>query len=115
VRGTFLMTRSVALRMVRQGDGGVIINISSLAGKLGSPEAAAYSASKAAVQSLTVSTARELAGHGIRVNALCPGIVATSRLNGASDGEWERTLASTVPLGVAGDPQDIAWAVAFLV
>lgn len=114
VRGTFLMTRRFTQRMVEQGDGGAIVNISSLAGKLGSPRAAAYAASKAAVQSLTVSAARELAADGIRVNALCPGIVATSRLGGADDAGWQRTIAAMVPLGTAGDPQDIAWAAAYL-
>ncbi|GAA4803736.1 SDR family NAD(P)-dependent oxidoreductase [Tomitella cavernea] len=114
VRGTFLMSRRCAQRMVEQGDGGAIINISSIAGKLGSPQAAAYAASKAAVQSLTVSAARELAADRVRVNALCPGIVATGRLNGASDADWQRSIAAMVPLGTAGQPQDIAWAAAYL-
>jgi len=114
VRGTYLMTAAAARRIVAQGGGGAIVNISSIAGKLGTPGAAAYAASKAAVQSLTVSAARELADHDIRVNAVCPGIVTTDRLADTSSAQWDRTVAARVPLGRAGDPEDIGRLVAYL-
>src|SRR5699024_12840055 len=79
VRGTYLMTTAATRRIDAQGGGGAIVNISSIAGKLGTPGAPAYAASKAAVQSLTISAARELADHDIRVNAGCPGLVTTGR------------------------------------
>ena len=114
VRGTFLMSKYFARHLVEQGRGGSIINISSLAGKLGAANASAYSASKAAVQSLTSSMAKELGGDQIRVNALCPGIIATSRLDDLPASEWAKIIAEYVPLGRAGTAQEVAWAVAFL-
>ncbi len=114
VRGTFLMSRALARQMVAQGRGGSIVNISSIGGKISGANAAAYSASKAAVQSLTSSMAKELGGDQIRVNALCPGIVATSRLDDLSEDEWARLIAERVPLGRAGTAQEVAWAAVFL-
>ncbi|QCB51410.1 SDR family oxidoreductase [Rhodococcus sp. PAMC28707] len=114
VRGTFLMSRAFARQFVAQGRGGTIVNISSIAGKISGANAAAYSASKAAVQSLTSSMAKELGGDQIRVNALCPGIVSTSRLDDLTAHQWDVLIAERVPLGRAGTPQEIAFAVAFL-
>lgn len=114
VRGTFLMSRTFARQFVTQGRGGTIVNISSIAGKISGANAAAYSASKAAVQSLTSSMAKELGSDQIRVNALCPGIVSTSRLDDLTADQWGVLIAERVPLGRAGTPQEIAYAVAFL-
>ncbi|ORI13284.1 SDR family NAD(P)-dependent oxidoreductase [Rhodococcus sp. 1168] len=114
VRGTFLMSRAFARQFVAQGRGGTIVNISSIAGKISGANAAAYSASKAAVQSLTSSMAKELGSEQIRVNALCPGIVSTSRLDDLTADQWGVLIAERVPLGRAGTPQEIAFAVAFL-
>lgn len=114
LRGTFLMSRAFARQMVAQGRGGSIINISSIAGKIGGANAAAYGSSKAAVQSLTSSMAKELGGDQIRVNALCPGIVSTSRLDDLSQSQWAGIIAERVPLGRAGDPEEIAYAATFL-
>ncbi|MDJ0361065.1 SDR family oxidoreductase [Rhodococcus sp. H29-C3] len=114
VRGTFLMSRAFARQFVAQGRGGTIVNISSIAGKISGANAAAYSASKAAVQSLTSSMAKELGSDQIRVNALCPGIVSTSRLDDLTADQWDVLIAERVPLGRAGTPQEIAFAVAFL-
>ena len=114
LRGPFLMTRAFGRRLVEQGDGGVFVNISSIGGKLSGAGSAAYSASKAALQSLTSSTAKELGQHGIRVNALCPGVVGTSRLDDVDPASWAEYVRAQVPLRQVGEPADIAAAAVFL-
>ncbi|PWJ27056.1 3-oxoacyl-[acyl-carrier protein] reductase/meso-butanediol dehydrogenase/(S,S)-butanediol dehydrogenase/diacetyl reductase [Branchiibius hedensis] len=114
LRGTFLVSREAARRMLARRSPGAIVNISSVAGKTGPPRMAAYGASKAAVQSLTVSMARELASDGIRVNAVCPGVIATSRIDDVDEAGWARYVAATVPLGRVGSGDDIAEVVALL-
>ncbi|CAM3345359.1 glucose 1-dehydrogenase [Nocardioides dubius] len=114
LRGTFLMTRSFARRTVARDGSGSIVNISSIGGKLGGPGTAAYSASKAGVQSLTSSTAKELGRRGIRVNALCPGVTATSRLDDWSQDAWDAYVDANLPLGRAGEPVEVAHAAVFL-
>ncbi|MFS3129306.1 SDR family NAD(P)-dependent oxidoreductase [Nocardioides sp. Bht2] len=114
LRGTFLMTRSFARRTVARDGEGSIVNISSIGGKLGGPGTAAYSASKAGVQSLTSSTAKELGRRGIRVNALCPGVTATSRLDDWSQDAWDAYVDTNLPLGRAGEPVEVAHAAVFL-
>ncbi len=78
-RGTFLVAKAVLPGMIAAGSG-AIINISSAAGKDGVATAAHYSASKFAVIGFTQSLAREVAGAGIRVNAVCPGVVPTQMI-----------------------------------
>jgi NAD(P)-dependent dehydrogenase (short-subunit alcohol dehydrogenase family) len=115
LHGTFLMSRAFARRMIAQGSGGSIVNISSIAGKLFAPNTAAYSASKAGIQALTGAMAREVAPHGIRVNALCVGIVDTSRLDDIPRGPaFDETIRRNVPLGRPGTGEDIANMVIFL-
>lgn len=114
LRGTFLVSRAFARRLVAQGEGGSIVNISSIAGKAMGADTAAYAASKAAVQSLTSSMAKELGGNGIRVNAICPGITDTGRLDDLPPRTWDAIIAERVPLARAGTAQEVAWAVAFL-
>lgn len=114
VRGPFLTTRAFARRMALQGEGGVVLNISSIGGKLCGARSAAYSASKAALQSLTSSTAKELGAHRIRVNALCPGVVGTSRLDDVDRDSWDRYVHDQVPLRRIGVPLDVARAAVFL-
>lgn len=114
LRGTFLMTRASARRLVEQGEGGSIINISSIGGKLSGAGTAAYSASKAGVQSLTSSAAKELGPHGIRVNAICPGVTETGRLADQSPEAWQRYVAANLPLGRVGTPAEVADTVVFL-
>ena len=121
LRGTFLMSRAVVRWMVGPGAavsarpaGRSLIAVSSVAGKTAPPRAAAYGASKAAVQSLTVSLARELGAEGIRANAVCPGVTATGRIDDVDPDGWRRYLEATVPLRRAGDPREVAWAVAYL-
>lgn len=114
LRGTFLMTRAFGRQLVEQGEGGSIVNISSIGGKLSGEGTAAYSASKAAVQSLTSSAAKELGRHGIRVNAICPGVTETGRLDDQSPEAWQAYVDANLPLGRIGTPQDIAHAAVFL-
>lgn len=81
VKGTFLCCRAIARHMIDKNQGGKIINISSLAGKRGIARYAAYCSSKFAVIGLTESLAKELAPHRINVNAICPGLVDTERVD----------------------------------
>ena len=81
VKGVFLCCRQVARHMVARGGGGTIINISSTAGRQGVARYAAYCASKFAVRGFTQALARELGPHGITAYAICPGLIASERLN----------------------------------
>jgi NAD(P)-dependent dehydrogenase (short-subunit alcohol dehydrogenase family) len=115
LHGTFHMSRAFARRMVEQGRGGSIVNISSIAGKLMAPRMAAYAASKAGVQSLTCSMAVELGAAGVRVNAICPGIVDTFRMDDLGRGElWDELVGGQVPLGRPGTGEDVAWMTVYL-
>ncbi|MYH41479.1 MAG: SDR family oxidoreductase [Chloroflexi bacterium] len=114
LRGPFLMSKIFGQQLIDAGNGGAIVNISSLAGKTLGPNASAYVASKAGLQGLTGSMAQEIGQHGIRVNALCPGFVDTSRVADLfEDGEFETRLAR-IPLGRVGLGEDIAWAAVYL-
>jgi NAD(P)-dependent dehydrogenase (short-subunit alcohol dehydrogenase family) len=108
--GTFLMCRAFGRQLVEAGRGGSIVNISSIAGKRLSPFAGAYAASKAAIHALTACMAQEVGVANVRVNAICPGFVNTSRLDTI---DWQRTIGQ-IPLGRAGTGSDIADAVLFL-
>lgn len=116
LNGPFYLSRLAAQHMRAQGQGGSLLNISSVAGKLLPANHAAYAASKAGLQALTAAMAGELGDAGIRVNAICPGIIETSRLDDIPrvDGTWERILKNYVPLGRAGRPEEVAWLAAFL-
>lgn len=115
VVGSFLMSKAVIPIFIRQGQGGRIVNISSIAGKLGTPRASAYVASNAAIQGFTQSLAKELGPHRITVNAVCPGLTDTSRLDDLGRGDlWERTLKERVPLQRAASDSEIAGLIAFL-
>lgn len=111
VRGTFVVSQQAA-RRVRAG--GAIINFSTSVTRTQFPNYGAYSASKAAVESLTLTLARELRGRDVTVNAVAPGPTATSLfLDGKDDATIER-LAQATPLERLGQPEDIAEVVAFL-
>ncbi|HEY7106021.1 MAG TPA: SDR family oxidoreductase [Acidimicrobiia bacterium] len=115
LHGTFYMSRSFGRRLVEQGSGGSIVNISSVAGKLMSATMAAYSASKAAIHALTCAMAEELGRERIRVNAICPGLVDTFRMDDVGRGEvWDAMVSRQIPLNRAGTGEDVAWMVAFL-
>jgi NAD(P)-dependent dehydrogenase (short-subunit alcohol dehydrogenase family) len=124
-KGVFLCGQAAARRFIAQGSGGVIVNTASMAGKRGAaPYLAHYVASKFAVVGLTQAMAAELAPHGIRVNCVCPGYVATSMQE--RELAWEAALRGTTaeavralwiadtPLGRVETPEDVAGAVAFL-
>ena len=114
LNGAFATSRAVARRMVAAGRGGSVVNISSIGGKLAAGRTAAYAASKAGLQALTSAMAQELGPAGIRVNAVCPGIVRTSRLDDMSDERLAAVLESSVPLRRPGRPEDVAHLVTFL-
>src|SRR5690606_33394712 len=115
--GTFLCCREAIGRMSRQhgGDGGAIVNVSSMAARLGAPnEYIDYAAAKGAVDSLTIGLSRELAGDGIRVNAVRPGLIATDiHAAGGEPGRIER-LRGSVPLQRGGTPEEVAEAILWL-
>ena len=116
VTGTFLMSKAVASVLIEQGQGGRIVNLSSVAGKRGSPDAPAYSTANFAVQGFTEVLARWLAPHRISCNAVCPGTTDTSRMDdlGYPRGErWDR-LTQTIPLKRVASDAEIAGVIAFL-
>ncbi|WP_438027632.1 SDR family oxidoreductase [Sorangium sp. So ce233] len=117
VVGSFLCAREAVRRMStrRGGAGGAIVNVSSRASQLGSPgEYIDYAASKAAVDTLTIGLAKEVAAEGIRVNAVRPGIITTDiHASGGDPGRVERLQAS-LPLGRAGSPEEVARAILWL-
>src|SRR4029077_5277478 len=80
LRAPFLVTQAVARRMIADGAGGSIVNVSSTSSRLARPGVAHYGASKAALNQLTAVAAVELAPHGIRVNAILPGVIGTERV-----------------------------------
>jgi 3-oxoacyl-[acyl-carrier protein] reductase len=107
-------TRLVAPRMIARGRGGAIVNVVSIEAVRAAPGYAVYAACKAAVVSFTQSAAIELAPHGIRVNAVAPDICLTEGLE-AMIGPAERARhPQLVPLGRAGEPDDVAGPVVFL-
>jgi 3-oxoacyl-[acyl-carrier protein] reductase len=113
--GTFLMSKVFGGALIEQARGGSIVNISSIAGKIFGPNTAAYAASKAGIQAMTACMAREVGRHNIRVNAICPGVIDTYRMDDVGRGEtWQRMIDQLIPLGRAGTGDDIAWAVVFL-
>ena len=115
LHGTFLMSRAFARAIVAAGTGGSIVNISSIGGKMMAARTAAYAASKAAIHALTCAMASELGPDGVRVNAVCPGIIDTYRMDDVGRGErWEQMIAASVPLGRPGTGEDIANMVVYL-
>jgi meso-butanediol dehydrogenase/(S,S)-butanediol dehydrogenase/diacetyl reductase len=123
-KGIFLMTRA-ALPTLRRSADAAIINTASIAGKRGFPKMAAYCGSKFAAIGITQSLAAELAPEGIRVNALCPGMVGTAMwlehllpANAAKpdekDDQFKEAMARTIPMGRPQTPQDMGHAAVYL-
>jgi len=117
VIGSFLCAREAIKRMSTQrgGQGGSIINLSSIAARLGAPgEYIDYAAAKGAIDSMTVGLAREVAGEGIRVNAVRPGVIDTEiHASGGEPDRIERVKAS-VPMGRGGKAEEVAEAILWL-
>ena len=118
VFGSFLCAREAVLRMsTRQGrgQGGAIVNLSSVAARLGGPGwYVDYAASKGAIDTFTVGLAQEVAGEGIRVNAVRPGIIDTDIHADSGDRQRPQTAAKLIPLGRPGTADEIAAAVLWL-
>jgi NAD(P)-dependent dehydrogenase (short-subunit alcohol dehydrogenase family) len=112
--GTFYVCQAAARRM-RETGGGSIVNISSVGGLIGLSHRPAYTAAKHGVIGLTKSLARDLAADGIRVNAICPGLIRTPLTESYfADGSFEQSLATTVPQGRYGEALDVANAALYL-
>ncbi len=117
VRGAFLCAREAVRRLSTKhgGAGGAIVNVSSIASRLGSPnEYIDYAASKGAIDTMTIGLAAEVAGEGIRVNAVRPGIIETGIH--ASGGEPSRVgrIGPSMPLGRGGTADEVAEAILWL-
>jgi 3-oxoacyl-[acyl-carrier protein] reductase len=111
--GAFLCTQA-ALRPMLKQRAGRIVNVTSVVGLTGNPGQANYAASKAGLVGLTRSVAREVASRSITVNAVAPGFIETDMTAAMTDKARE-AVASQIPLGRVGQPEDVAGAVAFLV
>jgi len=113
VKGLILTSREAVKHF--NSEGGSIVNISSVVSSLAPPNASVYSATKAAVDAVTKSLAKELGPRKIRVNAINPGMVKTEGWYAAGFGDHEMTrqVQAQTPLGRLGQPEDIAPAVAF--
>jgi NAD(P)-dependent dehydrogenase (short-subunit alcohol dehydrogenase family) len=111
--GNFLCSRAVVPHM-RSGNGGRIICVSSTVGYRGAKKGTHYAASKAGIIGFVKALARELAPDGITVNAICPGITDTAQPRGHRTEEELFSLASTIPLGRIGQPEDMVGPVLFL-
>ncbi len=124
LKGTFLVLQGVARRLVQEGLQGRMVAVSSVAGRGPRADVADYAASKAGVISVVRSAAMALARHGIRVNAVCPGVVATemtyaiqrmrSEEQGRSPDEMLAGMVAGIPLGRIETAEDVARAIAFL-
>ena len=124
VKGMFFVMQAVLGQMVARGVAGSVVNLSSQAGRRGEALLTHYCATKAAVISYTQSAALAMAPHGIRVNAIAPGVIDTpmwgqvdalfARYEGLQPGEKKAAVGRAVPLGRMGVPDDIAGAAVFL-
>jgi 3-oxoacyl-[acyl-carrier protein] reductase len=110
--GVFLGCRAVIPTMIEAGSGR-IVNIASIAGKEGNPNAVPYSAAKSGVIGLTKAVAKEVATRGVLVNAVAPAVIETPILEQVSD-EHIRYMTSRIPMGRVGKPEEVAALVAFL-
>ena len=117
VIGSFLCAREAVRRMSRRhgGQGGAIVNVSSAASRLGSAgEYVDYAASKGAIDTLTIGLSQEVAGEGIRVNAVRPAFIYTDmHASGGEPGRVDR-LSHSLPLGRGGHPEEVAHAILWL-
>ncbi len=115
LRGIWLCMKAELSRMLASG-GGSIVNIASVAGLIGAPKAAAYTASKHAVVGLTKSAAVDYAKLGLRINAICPAYTDTAMAQSAIEGNplMAQIMERAIPMGRLGQPGEIAEAVVWL-
>lgn len=113
LRSAYFLTASIAPRMAAAG-GGAIVNTSSIGARIGMPVAAAYSGTKAALESMTRSWSVEFGSAGVRVNAVCAGMIRTDKLLEIVPEEQMQFLGAQAPLGRYGTSEDIAEVVLFL-
>jgi len=117
ITGSFLCAREAVKRMSKRhgGSGGSIVNVSSIAAKLGAPgEYVDYAASKAAIDAFTVGLAKEVGPDGIRVNAVRPGVIRTDIHLSSGDPARVERIGATAPLGRPGEPEEIARTILWL-
>ncbi len=117
ILGAYFVAREAARRMPldRGGRGGAVVLLSSIAAKLGSPfDFVDYAGSKGAVDSLTVGRAKELGKQGVRVNGIRPGLIDTEIQAVSGDADRANRLGPSTPIGRAGQPEEIAEAIMFL-
>lgn len=114
IKSVFAVSREV-VKVMQQHGGGSIVNISSMASQYGIPKVIAYTASKGAIEAMTRAMAVELAPMGIRVNCVAPGFIKTKMSAKALDSDPERKnkVLSRTPMGILGEPSDIADAVCY--
>jgi NAD(P)-dependent dehydrogenase (short-subunit alcohol dehydrogenase family) len=114
LRGTFLNTRTAARAMQAAGQGGSIVTLGSGCNKLAFPRLVDYTASKGGIEQFTKVAASELGPHGIRVNCIAPGAIATER-TAAEAGDYAATWSPITPLRRIGTPQDLVGPLLFLI
>ena len=115
VTAVFELSRAFARERIASSKGGKIVNIASLASEVARPTIAAYAASKGAIKQLTKALAVEWAPHGINVNAIGPGYIATEMTKPLIDDErFDCWIKQRTPLGRWGTPEDLAGAAVFL-
>ena len=115
LKGTWLCLKHEIQQMLKQGGGGTIVNMSSVAGLMGAAGAGVYCASKHGVIGLTRTAALEYAAHGIRVNAVCPAVIETAMSDRAfADPEANKRVLALHPIGRFGKPMEVAEAVLWL-
>jgi 3-oxoacyl-[acyl-carrier protein] reductase len=113
--GCFYTSQVFGRLLIAQSEGGAIVNISSIGGKMLAANTAAYASSKAGLHALTSCMAKEVGQYGIRVNAVCPGVVDTYRIDDMGRGaQWEALVQNFIPLRRPGTGDDIAAITLFL-
>ncbi len=114
LRGTFLNTRTAARAMIAAGQGGAVVTLGSGCNKVAFPRLVDYTTSKGGIEQFTKVAASELGPHGIRVNCVAPGAIATER-TAMESGDYAATWRPLTPLRRIGTPQDLVGPLLFLI